>query len=108
MRFDWPGNVRELENEMERAMAMAGKGKVILGEFLSDKIRGTRCNGPEDDDAAAPSSGSLKDATHRMETQMIRSALVACSGNRSKAAKSLGISRQGLLNKIDALNIPLE
>ena len=108
MRFDWPGNVRELENEMERAMAMAGKGKVILGEFLSDKIRGTLCGGPEGDNAAAPSSGSLKDATQRMEAQMIRSALIACSGNRSKAAKSLGISRQGLLNKIDALNIPLE
>jgi Nif-specific regulatory protein len=106
MRFDWPGNVRELENEMERAMAMAGQGKAILGEFLSDKIRRTR---PEwqDDHQKAAASGTLKEAIERMEAQMIRTTLAVCAGNRSKAAKALGISRQGLLNKIAAYAIPL-
>lgn len=106
MRFDWPGNVRELENEMERALTMAGKGKIILKEFLSDKIRGTGREG-KDGDALAKSSPTLKDAIQLVEARLIREALTATGGNRSRTAKSLGISRQGLLNKIAAYNIPI-
>ncbi len=106
MRFDWPGNVRELENEMERAMAMSGHGKAIHCEFLSDRIRRTRPDWQEGLEEF-PAADTLKEAIERMEAQMIRETLAACAGNRSKAAKSLGISRQGLLNKIAAHSIPL-
>jgi len=104
MHFDWPGNVRELENEMERALAMVGKGKVIRTEFLSDRIRDMMQDGQPDSDPGA-SAGTLRDSIQRMEAQMIRKALAATGGNRSKAAKSLGISRQGLLNKIAAYTL---
>lgn len=106
MQFDWPGNVRELENEMERAQAMAGRSRTISYEFLSDKIKRLRHNNTvEDHDRPAD---TLKDAVRRIEQSMIRKALGSAGGNQTKAAKALGLSRQGLLNKIAAYNIPVK
>ena len=103
MRFDWPGNVRELENEMERALTMAGGEETLSEDFLSDKIR--RLAGSFEKDDFDKSSGSLKDVVQRVECRMIEEALEGTGGNRSRAAKSLGLSRQGLLNKITAYRI---
>jgi Nif-specific regulatory protein len=105
MRFDWPGNVRELENEMERALAMAGRKTILSEEFLSDKIR--RLGDDVDRDALNKSSGRLKDVVQRVERRMVNEALKDAAGNRSRAAKALGLSRQGLLNKITAYHIRL-
>jgi transcriptional regulator with GAF, ATPase, and Fis domain len=104
-RFNWPGNVRELENEMERALTMAGRCRTISVEFLSDKIK-RLSDGPAGDNTQGKSE-SLKDAIQRIESHRIRETLAASGGNRSKAAKILGLSRQGLLNKIAAYKIPL-
>lgn len=106
MRFDWPGNVRELENEMERALAMAGAGKTISQEFLSDKIKRLPMELPTDD--LEESSSSLKETIQHVEIRIIREALESAKGNRSQVAKALGLSRQGLLNKIAAYNIPVK
>ena len=104
-RYNWPGNVRELENEMERAVTMAAGGDMISPDLLSEKLRpaGTSFAG-----AALPASGSLKDTVHRVERQMIEEALAASGGNRSQAAKNLGLSRQGLLNKISSYRISID
>jgi Nif-specific regulatory protein len=103
MLFDWPGNVRELENEMERAQAMAGREKTVSYECLSDKIKQLG-----QDHSLVDIDGrtdTLKDAVGRVETHMIREALAAARGNQCKAAKALGLSRQGLRNKVAAYNI---
>ncbi len=103
MQFDWPGNVRELENEMERAQAMVGGGKTISCEILSDKIKRLgHGNGFNDTEGQAD---SLKEAVRQVEIKMIREALESSGGNQSNAAKKLGLSRQGLLNKVAAYNI---
>ncbi len=103
MRFNWPGNVRELENEMERALAMAAGAGDLTIECLSDKLIGTGTKRylkkPE------TAYGALKDTLRQVEEQMIREALEKTAGNRSKAAKLLGLSRQGLLNKIAAYHV---
>lgn len=104
-RFNWPGNVRELENEIERALTMAGRCRSISVDFLSDKIK--RLSDEPAGDARQDKSETLKDAIQRIESNRIREALAASGGNRSKTAKILGLSRQGLLNKIAAYNIPL-
>jgi len=106
MRFDWPGNVRELENEMERALAMAGGGTTISSEFLSEKITrlGRNCHSDESGDGA----GILKDAIRRTEITMIGEALESSGGNQTQAAKALGLSRQGLVNKIAAYSIQVK
>lgn len=103
MQFDWPGNIRELENEMERAQAMARDDTTISYEFLSDKIKQLRQNHAADDTERR--AGTLKEAVHRIEKIMIHEALASSGGNQTKAAKALGLSRQGLLNKIAAYNI---
>ncbi len=102
-RFDWPGNVRELENEMERALTMAGREQIITEECLSDKIR--RLGDELEREIFNKQSGRLKDVVRRVEKRMISQALVEAGGNRSEAARSLGLSRQGLLNKINAYGI---
>jgi Nif-specific regulatory protein len=102
-RFDWPGNVRELENEMERALTMAGRERIITEECLSDKIR--RLGDELEREIFDKPSGRLKDVVRRVEKRMISQALAETGGNRSRAARMLGLSRQGLLNKITAYSI---
>lgn len=101
--FHWPGNVRELENEMERALAMAGGGTSISPELLSEKIR-QRFSGAYPEEPAAL-QGTLKEVVQNIECQMIIKTLEDVQGNRSRAARVLGLSRQGLLNKISAYGI---
>jgi Nif-specific regulatory protein len=105
MHYDWPGNVRELENEMERSVTMAAGGDLITPELLSDRLRPA---GAEYTGVGLPLSGSLKEAVRQVERQMIEQALTEAGGNRSQAAKILGLSRQGLLNKISTYNISLD
>jgi len=96
VQFDWPGNVRELENEIERALTLAGEDREIQAGYLSEKITGT-----VGQDAVTQVDGmTLHDAIERMELQMVTRALGDAGGNRSKAARILGLTRQGLLNKI--------
>lgn len=100
-RFDWPGNVRELENEIERAVTIAGKSDTVKVTHLSEKISAAARQ-------ALPNYVSnlhLKEATEQMERKMVTNALQQSTGNRSKAAGILGISRQGLLNKIERYKI---
>jgi transcriptional regulator with PAS, ATPase and Fis domain len=103
IRYDWPGNVRELENEMERAQAMAGREKTISYECLSDKIKMLR-QGPYPADTDGRGD-TLKEAVRRIEQHMIQEALASAGGNQCKAAKVLGLSRQGLRNKVAAYNL---
>ena len=103
MQFDWPGNVRELENEMERALTLAGEDREIQAGYLSEKITGS-----DGQSAATPVNGmTLPDAVERMEQQMVTRALRDTGGNRSKAARILGLTRQGLLNKIARYKIEI-
>jgi Nif-specific regulatory protein len=103
VQFDWPGNVRELENEIERALTLAGADREIQARYLSEKITGT-----VGQDAATQVNGmTLHDATKRLEVQMVIRALRDTDGNRSKAARILGLTRQGLLNKIARYKIEI-
>jgi Nif-specific regulatory protein len=100
-RFDWPGNVRELENEIERALTLAGRKGEIREEHLSSKISATSERGLPFEARGA----TLKEVTERMERRMVLETLQKTKGNRSRAAKILGLTRQGLLNKIARYNI---
>jgi transcriptional regulator with PAS, ATPase and Fis domain len=92
--YRWPGNVRELEHEMKRLMASTRK--TVVGELdLAESIRGTA-------GAQTPTGGaaSLKAAVEQLEQRMIREALTLSKDNQMRAAKALGISRQGLIKKM--------
>lgn len=101
--FRWPGNVRELENEMERALCLAGTEKEIGTEHLSERIRGGGLPGLLDPTEAI----TLPEMVERVERRMITHALQETGGNRSQAARRLGLTRQGLLNKIGRYEIDL-
>ncbi len=99
--FDWPGNVRELENEIERAVALAINENRIGVTHLSEKIVTTA----RQVSSVQIGRMKLKDATQQLERKMVSEALNQANGNRSQAARMLGLTRQGLLNKIDRYKI---
>jgi Nif-specific regulatory protein len=101
--FDWPGNVRELENEIERAMTLAGREGEIREDHLSEKIKASSGKGI----SLLKAEGKLKEVTEEIEQRMVLEALRKTRGNRSQAARVLGLTRQGLLNKIARYNIKL-
>ena len=94
----WPGNLRELRHEMQRALVMgAGRGE-ILEEDLSPALRRPVAAGSV---VEASEGATLEEKIAALERREIAAALAATSGNRSHTATRLGLSRQGLLNKMD-------
>lgn len=103
--YGWPGNVRELKNVTERGMILC-RGDTILPEHLpadlvgvtGKPVRGT----PEEKETrrAGPSEGHQFLPLAALEKTHIREALEATEGNRTQAAKLLGISRSTLQDKI--------
>jgi DNA-binding NtrC family response regulator len=101
----WPGNVRQLRNEVMRLAACAA-GPVIQEEDLWQGLPAPRQEQPAA--AAAVVGGSpkaarpqsLKGAIEQLEREMIAEALTATRNNQQQAARRLGLSRQGLINKL--------
>lgn len=91
MRHDWPGNVRELENAIEHAFILCRQG-VILPEYLPASIGGKAAPAP----TAVEGARAIKDA----ELSLIRAALERHGGNRSAAARELGIHKTTLWRKL--------
>ncbi len=105
---DWPGNVRELRALVETAGALAGGGAAapLVDADLLRFARGESdaLASPREDTTAQP-GGALDLAVAALETRMIRDALENTGGNRSEAARRLGVSRVGLLKKMARLEI---
>jgi transcriptional regulator with PAS, ATPase and Fis domain len=93
--YDWPGNLRELRHEMQRALVLSGGRGEIQPEDLSPALRAKAPPGGADRAAL-----TLEEKIERLEREEITRALAECEGNRSHAAEKLGLSRQGLLNKM--------
>lgn len=91
-RYSWPGNVRELENEVERVVALASS-RTILPEDLSRAVR--EGGGP----GILPAA-SKKEGLQAAEKNVIISTLAEEGGNRTRTARRLGISREGLRKKM--------
>jgi two-component system, NtrC family, response regulator AtoC len=85
----WPGNIRELRNTMEHAVVMANGGE-IGREHLPAIFAA----------ASGPASPGIKGRVEELERAELVAALAAEAGNRTRAAKRLGLSRRALLYKI--------
>ncbi|MBF0524682.1 MAG: sigma-54-dependent Fis family transcriptional regulator [Deltaproteobacteria bacterium] len=90
--YPWPGNVRELENEVERAVALAVSETIELDD-LSEDIRNYFRSRVE-------RKTDLTPETEVTEPRLIKSMLAATKGNKSEAARRLGLSREGLRKKM--------
>ena len=98
--YRWAGNVRELENEVKRALVLSS-GKLVEVEDLSESIRNTAFVPPPGEvQATTTEVRPLKDRVTALEIQMIREAMTQANGDRRRAAKFLGLSHQGLINKV--------
>jgi DNA-binding NtrC family response regulator len=91
IRFPWPGNVRQLENVLERAVVLC-KDSEILPKDLPDYLLSAF--------ESPGSKGSGVKTLDQVEKEHIQFALQMCDGNRSKAAKMLGIDRGTLARKL--------
>lgn len=94
--YDWPGNVRELRTAIEHGVVMAASQKITLRD-LPAGLRTPKVNA-----LPSPPSGLNLQET---ETSLILRALEDCRGNRSDAARMLGISRRTLHRRLKELNI---
>ncbi len=100
--YVWPGNIRELENEMERVTVLAGAEIKITVDMLSARIREF---GERSKVQGVRIQGKLRDALEELEREMIREGLKRTGWNKSRLAKELGISRAGLINKVEKYNL---
>jgi DNA-binding NtrC family response regulator len=122
---NFPGNVRELENALEYSLNMIGDRDTVLPEDLPDRFQGATSSpaswtagtgaavhpGASSSNAEPTSLGAegaanlpkdllLDEAVMSLEVEWINRAMQATGGNISQAAKVLGLSRQGLHNKL--------
>lgn len=92
--YDWPGNVRELHNVLERALILNPEGKIGAEAVLTGTPVPPSNVGP-------PDSLNLAE----VERQVIMRALDAASGNKSEAARLLGITRRSLYGRLERYGI---
>src|SRR5882757_4669531 len=95
LAHDWHGNVRELRNSIERAKLMARDGIVSAADL---KL-------PPANRAAADSDASRSGAETVVSRETIEAALRDAGGNVSRAAQSLGLSRQALYRRMERFNM---
>src|SRR3981081_3481949 len=94
----WPGNVRELQNVIERACALASGSQLEVGDIQLDSPRNRN---------HAASDRFLPDGMtlDQWEDEMIREALRRAGGNKSQAARLLGLSRNALRYRLSKIGI---
>jgi DNA-binding NtrC family response regulator len=96
IRYHWPGNVRELANILERAVVL-GCGPTIAAADLHQSLAQQNRRGPN--------SLSYREHMEANRRDLILQALAQSDGNRSAAARALGLHEKYLLRLIKALNI---
>src|SRR2546422_9658979 len=95
MAYDWPGNVRQLSNEIGRLIALTPHGNEIPTDYLSSAILQQRV-------ATKPAGRPTLDEAHAaLDRSMLLDALSRYRGNKSQAAKELGLSRPGLRKMLE-------
>jgi len=98
-RAAWPGNVRQLENCVARMVALAGAAEIGPDAFdeapVVVNLDEVAAQGPPADDSL-----SLREQVGAFERTLVTRALAATSGNQSKAARRLQVSRSALIDRV--------
>jgi len=98
--YSWPGNVRELKNLLERWAILCENRRIPADEsWLPHDRTGV-------DSESSGRRQNLRDYIHSVEREIIEGALNAAGGNRSKAARSLGVSRGALIERLKKTRPP--
>ncbi|NRQ43196.1 sigma-54-dependent Fis family transcriptional regulator [Rheinheimera sp. YQF-2] len=98
LQRDWPGNIRELKNTLESVAAVAQGGVISMADIslLHPEAVAAATAVPE----AVTESLLLDPAVQQLEIRLITRAMQQTGGNKTRAASLLGLSRQGLLKKL--------
>ncbi|HXR98628.1 MAG TPA: sigma-54 dependent transcriptional regulator [Terriglobales bacterium] len=94
--FDWPGNVREMENIIERAVALSDGTELDVADIRLDLSPAKR---PAPGGSLLPEGWTLE----KWEQEVIRDALHRAKGNKSQAARLLGLSRNAFRYRLAAM-----
>ncbi len=102
--FPWPGNVRQLENVIERSVLLSQGGRLEASDIKLDALAGRAAS------AAAPAGGPVPFVPDGMtldefEQSILREALRRAAGNKSQAARMLGLTRNALRYRLTQMGI---
>ena len=99
-KYQWPGNVRELKNVLERGLIMT-RGEQLKPEHLPSRMTGFEMM----NDSVIRPHGPLRKKLADLEREIIMDTLRSVGGNKIRAAKTLGIHRSSLYEKIKQHNV---
>ena len=99
LRYDWPGNIRQLINVLERAQILASHGHIEIDDLASEVVSCEVALSPRD-----PSTARLEDLERAHIIRILRDN----RGNKSHAARALGIHRRKLYRMLERLAIDPE
>lgn len=103
MRHDWPGNVRELENVVTRAVVLAPGGIITPDVIEFPSISNPETQGTWE--SRVPFRDGYWPVLRRVEAELIRAALRVSGGNKTEAARVLGVQRRLLYQKMTELGL---
>jgi DNA-binding NtrC family response regulator len=107
--FHWPGNVRELENLVERLAIFCTSGEIGMRDVEQERsVAAPVVNGNESANGAVAPHAIADNTLEDMERQHIVKILQEHAGNKSRAARALGIERKTLYQKARRLGIDLQ
>jgi two-component system response regulator AtoC len=102
----WPGNVRQLQNFIERLVVLADAPTIALADVERELARSAVMRlATEPSPASAGAGGTLEDRRRQTEREALREALDRVNGNRTMAARILGVSRRTLYNMLAAYEL---
>jgi DNA-binding NtrC family response regulator len=101
MEYHWPGNVRQLENSVERAVALSSGRVIDVDDIHLDSTHGKGGVASGAPDQLLPEGMTLE----QWEDNMIKEALRRANGNKSQAARLLGLSRNALRYRLSKLGV---
>jgi len=108
--YAWPGNIRELRNTIERALLLSGGDSITPEDLPLEKMRGTPVSMERVPETAPRSVQTFAvaslDEESRLDYERIVESLSVCSGNQTRAAKLLGMSRRTFCARLKAYGIP--
>jgi two-component system response regulator AtoC len=104
MRYDWPGNVRELKNAIERAVILEDGNELRTNYLPSQVTQATAVESPaaRSADFTLPQGGVNLES---VEESFVRQAMEMASGNQTRAAQLLGLSRDALRYRLKKLDL---